>query len=81
MDDLVVGDVVLLQSGDKILADGILADGVLSVDNSSLNGEAEECPKSAAEEGFHIPENITGDTFVDAHSLFRGAPYWMGKVI
>lgn len=79
VDDLVVGDVVLLQSGDKILADGVLADGVLSVDNSALNGEAEECPKSAAEEGFHIPENITGDTFVDAHSLFRGATVLDGE--
>ncbi len=72
-DELVVGDVILLQSGDKILADGILAEGSLSVDNSALNGEAEECPKTAAPDGFTIPENITGDTFVDAHSLFRGA--------
>lgn len=73
VDDLVVGDVIVLQSGDKILADGILVDGELSVDNSALNGEAEECKKSPAPEGFKIPENITGDTFVDAHSLFRGA--------
>ena len=72
-DDVVVGDVILLQSGDKILADGILAEGALSVDNSALNGEAEECPKTEAPEGFAIPETITGDTFVDAHSLFRGA--------
>lgn len=73
VDDLVVGDLVVLQSGDKILADGILIDGKLSVDNSVLNGEAEECKKIAAEEGFQIPETITGDTFVDKHSLFRGA--------
>lgn len=72
-DDIVVGDVVVLQSGDKVLADGILVDGELSVDNSALNGEAEECKKTPAPEGFTIPENITGDTFVDEHSLFRGA--------
>lgn len=72
-DDIVVGDVVVLQSGDKILADGVLIDGELSVDNSALNGEAEECKKTPAPEGFTIPENITGDTFVDEHSLFRGA--------
>ncbi len=78
-DDLVVGDVILLQSGDKILADGILAEGALSVDNSALNGEAEECPKTAAPEGFTVPENITGDTFVDAHSLFRGATVLDGE--
>ena len=79
VDELVVGDVVLLQSGDKILADGMLADGVLSVDNSVLNGEAEECRKTEADEGFRIPENITGDTFVDAHSLFRGATVFDGE--
>lgn len=72
-DEVVVGDVILLQSGDKILADGILAQGALSVNNSALNGEAEECPKTEAPDGFAIPETITGDTFVDAHSLFRGA--------
>ena len=48
MDDVVVGDMVLLQSGDKIPADGILIDGDLRVDNSALNGEAEECKKTAA---------------------------------
>lgn len=79
VDDLVVGDVVVIQSGDKILADGVLADGKISVDNSALNGEAEECKKSPCEEGFCIPENITGDTFVDAHSLFRGATVLDGE--
>ena len=68
-DDIVVGDIVILQSGDKILADGILADGRLSVDNSVLNGEAEECRKTAADDGFVIPDAITGETFVDEHSL------------
>ena len=78
-DEVVVGDVILLQSGDKILADGILAEGALSVDNSALNGEAEECPKTEAPDGFAIPETITGDTFVDAHSLFRGATVLDGE--
>lgn len=78
-DEVVVGDVILLQSGDKILADGILAQGALSVDNSALNGEAEECPKTEAPDGFAIPETITGDTFVDAHSLFRGATVLDGE--
>ena len=79
VDDIVVGDTVVLQSGDKILADGILVDGKISVDNSALNGEAEECKKNAAPEGFAIPENITGDTFVDEHSLFRGATVLDGE--
>lgn len=79
VDDVVVGDKVLLQSGDKIPADGVLVHGALKVDNSALNGEAEECEKRAAEEGFQLEEDITGDTFVDVHSLFRGAVIFDGE--
>lgn len=79
VDDVVVGDKVLLQSGDKIPADGILVDGNLKVDNSALNGEAEECKKTAAPEGFQLAEEMTGDTFVDKHSLFRGAVIFDGE--
>lgn len=73
VDDVVVGDKVLLQSGDKVPADGVLIHGTLRVDNSALNGEAEECPKTAADESFPLPEDITGDTFVDATPC-SGAP-------
>ncbi len=73
VDDVVVGDKVLLQSGDKIPADGILISGALSVDNSALNGEAEECRKKETSIETSLAEDITGDTFVDPYSLFRGA--------
>lgn len=79
MDDVVVGDKVLLQSGDKIPADGILVWGSIKVDNSALNGEAEECPKVAADESYKLADEITGDTFVDKHSLFRGAVLFDGE--
>ena len=79
VDDVVVGDKVLLQSGDKIPADGILIDGSLRVDNSALNGEAEECKKNATSEDTELADDITGDTFVDRHSLFRGAVVFDGE--
>lgn len=79
VDDVVVGDKVLLQSGDKIPADGVLVSGSLRVDNSALNGEAEECKKFGTSEDFDLPEDITGDTFVDEHSLFRGAVVFDGE--
>ena len=81
VDDVVVGDQVLLQSGDKIPADGILHTGNLKVNNSALNGEAEECEKKAAGEGVYLAEEITGDTFVDSYSLFRGAVIFDGEGI
>lgn len=81
VDDVVVGDKVILQSGDKVPADGILVDGELRIDNSVLNGEAEECAKTAAEISTQFPEELTGDVFVDASSLFRGAVVFDGEGI
>ncbi len=42
IDDVVKDDVVLLESGDRIPADGILIEGSISVDESSLNGDSKE---------------------------------------
>lgn len=46
--EVVVTDVVLLSSGDKVPADGYLIQGSLSVDESSLNGESKEAMKYAS---------------------------------
>ena len=86
INELVVGDLVILQSGDKIPADGYLYHGELRVDNSALNGEAEECRKVAvsdfkAYKELAMTADVTGDTFVDAHSLFRGAVVFNGEGI
>lgn len=43
--ELVVGDVVLIEAGEKIPADGALIKGGLSVDQSALNGESAEAEK------------------------------------
>ena len=43
--DIVVGDIVYLQAGDKIPADGIILQGQLKVDQAALNGETEEADK------------------------------------
>lgn len=47
---LLVGDVVLLEAGDKIPADGVLTQGDdVSVNESSLTGEAEDVRKGGEE--------------------------------
>ncbi|MBR2214672.1 MAG: calcium-translocating P-type ATPase, PMCA-type [Selenomonadaceae bacterium] len=79
VDEVVVGDRILLQAGDKVPADGILIRGSLKVNNVALNGEAEECKKNAVSEDTPFSENITGDVFVDGHSLFRGAVIFDGE--
>ena len=45
MEEIVVGDVVILDSGDGIPADGYLVEGSLSIDESRLNGETKERKK------------------------------------
>ena len=44
-EEIVVDDIVILSSGDKIPADGIIIEGSLEVDESMLNGETKEVHK------------------------------------
>lgn len=48
---IVVGDIVYLQAGDKIPADGIVIEGELKVDQAALNGETEEADKIPCVDG------------------------------
>ena len=48
LSEVVVGDIVFLQAGDRIPADGYLLDGALKVDQAALNGETEEADKRPA---------------------------------
>ena len=45
--EVVVNDIVSLETGDKIPADGIIVKGKISVDESSLNGETKEAYKDS----------------------------------
>lgn len=48
INDVVVGDIISLETGDRIPADGIIIKGKISVDESSLNGETKESYKESA---------------------------------
>ena len=45
IEDIVIEDILILESGDKIGADGIVIDGNIYVDESSMNGETKEQEK------------------------------------
>lgn len=49
IDEIVVNDIVLLESGDKVPADGKLIEGELTVDESALSGETKEAYKEAVQ--------------------------------
>lgn len=77
LNDLVIGDEVLLQSGDRVPADGYLLYGEVKVDQSSLNGESEEATKRTAE---GTPDLSKEDLFSEI-KIFRGCPVISGEAI
>ena len=79
IDDLVVGDAIILEAGDKIPVDGILLEGEVKVDQAVLNGESEEAAKTIAGPDFVWD---TGKTdFLDEKKLFRGSVVVEGAAI
>lgn len=75
-EDVVVGDFVLLQSGDMVPADGIVYMGEVMADQSALNGENKEIKKTTANNnGSHIID------FWDKSSLLRGVVVCSGQCI
>lgn len=75
--DVVVGDVVILSSGDEIPADGLLLESVsLDVDESTLTGEP-LCHKTVDEAHFNkdatFPSNavMKGTKVMDGNGVFR----------
>ena len=49
--EVVVGDIIYLQAGDKLPADGEIVEGEVMVDQAALNGETEEARKGVNENG------------------------------
>lgn len=71
IDDIVVGEAIILEAGDKVPADGILLSGDIKVDQSALNGESEEAAKVVADADFSLDESRVD--FLDSRKIFRGS--------
>ena len=79
IDDVVVGDAIILEAGDKIPADGILLEGTLKLDQAALNGESEEAKKTVAPAEFQWDDGKID--FLDEHKLFRGSVVVEGTAV
>lgn len=66
--EVVVGDIVYLQAGDKLPADGELVMGSIKVDQAALNGETEEAEKLPDEKG----EGYDTKDLLNKHYAYRG---------
>ena len=60
VEDLVVGDLVLIRPGEKIPVDGILSKGQASIDESMLTGESVPVEKKSGDEVIGASLNKTG---------------------
>ena len=70
IEEIVKNDLVILESGDKIPADGIIVNGEITVDESMLNGEAKEKEKIA------VNKDIT-----EENKIYRGTTVYSKKAI
>jgi len=74
IDDIVVGDFVLLSAGEAVPADGWLMEGFVSVDQSALNGESRESKKR--------PLSYTTPRTPDSENrVFRGSLVTQGRAV
>ncbi|MDR0526031.1 MAG: calcium-translocating P-type ATPase, PMCA-type [Spirochaetaceae bacterium] len=79
IDDIVTGDAILLQSGDKIPADGVIIDGAIKADQSVLNGESKEASKTP------VPPDYKDESgamdFLNPYKVFRGSVVYSGNAV
>ena len=73
--EIVVGDIVFIQAGERIPADGVLVQGEISVDQAALNGETREAHKRP---GSPKDKNAHAD-FLSVSGLFRGSVACSGE--
>lgn len=75
--EIVSGDYILLQSGDKVPSDGWLIHGEVKVNQASLTGESDSLAKIKVHDGQPVPDKDLGNP----HWLFRGTVVDDGEAI
>lgn len=77
VDNIVKGDQILLQSGDKVPVDGIILEGKLKVNQAVLNGESEDAKKLPLGDQ---EEPDSSDLFTEL-KVFRGTVVTSGEAV
>lgn len=77
-DELVVGDLVCVEMGQEIFADGYLIEGKISVNNAAINGETKECKKTPIE-GYIHKKTTSTDAYTNQNCLFAGTTVMSGE--
>lgn len=78
--EVVKGDYILLQPGDKIPADGVVISGELVVNQASLTGESRPVHKTEAKAGYKMKEGEAA-AFGDKFLVFRESVVVDGEAV
>ena len=71
VDEVVKDDIIYLESGDKVPADGIIVKGDVSVDESTINGESKEAHK----------ESVKKSNVEEKNKLYKGTTIYTGTCV
>ena len=71
VDEVVKDDIIYLESGDKVPADGIIIKGEVSVDESTINGESKEAHK----------ESVKKSNVEEKNKLYKGTTIYTGTCV
>jgi cation-transporting ATPase E len=71
-EEIVLGDLLILQAGDQILVDGqIVGEGRVEVDESLLTGESDLVPKAHGDQVFSGSHCVSGTAYFEATKVGR----------
>lgn len=75
LEEIVVGDIIVLASGDLIPADGYLVDGMITIDESSFTGEAKDVEKKMGEVVYRGSVVLNGNATIEITSVGTKTKY------
>ncbi len=78
IEEVVVGDLVKLSSGDLVPADGVIIEGNLSLDESSFTGETKDIEKRVGEEIYRGSVVLNGGAYIKITDVGINTKY--GKI-
>ena len=76
--EIVVDDIVCVETGQEIFADGYIIEGKISVNNAAINGETKECKKTPVSGYKHVKTTST-DAYTNQNCLFAGTIVMSGE--
>lgn len=73
--EIVKGDIVLIQAGDKVPVDGLIVSGTVKVSQAALNGESRDETKTETDK----MDEAETDNYGSAHKVFMGSVVTSGE--